>query len=79
MRIDSETYPSEETLSAVRAGMRSARGALRLMADADGATPISEVKRLEVAVLAGADLAVGSRVLRDRSVVRRVLHLRVRR
>jgi dolichyl-phosphate beta-glucosyltransferase len=57
---------------AVRAGMRSARGALRLMADADGATPIAEVERLEAAIQAGADLAVGSRALRDRSVARRV-------
>jgi len=57
---------------AVRAGMRAARGALRLMADADGATPIAEVKRLEAAILAGADLAVGSRALRDPSVRREV-------
>jgi dolichyl-phosphate beta-glucosyltransferase len=55
--------------AAVRAGMEAARGALRLMADADGATPIVEVKRLEAAVQAGADLAVGSRALRDASVV----------
>lgn len=55
--------------AAVRAGMREARGALRLMADADGATPIVEVKRLEAAVQGGADLAVGSRALRDASVV----------
>ena len=54
---------------AVRAGMRQARGALRLMADADGATPIVEVKRLEAALQAGADLAVGSRALADPSVV----------
>ena len=46
---------------AVRAGMRAARGDLRLMADADGATPIAEVKRLETVIQAGADLAVGSR------------------
>ena len=59
---------------AVRAGMRAARGALRLMADADGATPIAEVKRLEAAILAGADLAVGSRALHDPSV-RREVHL----
>lgn len=59
---------------AVRAGMRAARGALRLMADADGATPIAEVKRLETAILAGADLAVGSRALHDPSV-RREVHL----
>jgi len=57
---------------AVRAGMQIARGALRLMADADGATPIAEVKRLEAAIQAGADLAVGSRALRDPSVARRV-------
>ena len=59
---------------AVRAGMRAARGALRLMADADGATPIAEVKRLETAILAGADLVVGSRALHDPSV-RREVHL----
>jgi len=53
----------------VRTGMLQARGALRLMADADGATPIMEVKRLEAAVQGGADLAVGSRALADPSVV----------
>lgn len=57
---------------AVRAGMRIARGALRLMADADGATPIAEVERLEKAIAAGADLAVGSRSLADRSVARQM-------
>jgi len=54
---------------AVRTGMTVASGALRLMADADGATPIVEVKRLEAAMQAGADLAVGSRALPDPSVV----------
>ena len=57
---------------AVRAGMRAARGVLRLMADADGATPIGEVKRLEAAIQAGADIAVGSRALSDPSVSREV-------
>jgi dolichyl-phosphate beta-glucosyltransferase len=57
---------------AVRVGMERARGALRLMADADGATPIAEVGRLEAALRAGADLAVGSRVLDDPTVVRQV-------
>jgi dolichyl-phosphate beta-glucosyltransferase len=57
---------------AVRAGMARADGRLRLMADADGATPIGEVARLEAAVAAGADLAVGSRVLHDPSVIRQV-------
>jgi len=58
---------------AVRAGMLLARGALRLMADADGATPIGEVKRLEAAILGGADIAVGSRARPDPSVVRQTL------
>jgi len=57
---------------AVRAGMRAARGLLRLMADADGATPIGEVERLEAAIQAGADIAVGSRALRDPTVSRQV-------
>lgn len=80
-------YPAVELVSleanrgkgaAVRAGMRHATGALRLMADADGATPIGEVKRLETAVLAGADLAVASRALPDPSVVIRAhLHRRL--
>ncbi len=55
--------------AAVAAGMRRARGGLRLMTDADGATPIVELKRLEAAVQGGADLAVGSRALPDPSVV----------
>ena len=63
---------------AVCAGMTRARGSLRLMADADGATPIAEVKRLEVAIEGGADLAVGSRARPDSSVVRQTrLHRRV--
>lgn len=57
---------------AVRAGMARARGVRRLMADADGATPIAEVARLEAALEAGADIAVGSRVLDDPAVVRQV-------
>jgi dolichyl-phosphate beta-glucosyltransferase len=57
---------------AVRAGMAQATGTLRLMADADGATPIGEAARLEAAIAAGADVAVGSRVLPDPSVTRQV-------
>lgn len=47
--------------AAVRAGMLAARGALRLFADADGATPIAEEVRLVAALETGHDLAVGSR------------------
>jgi len=63
---------------AVRLGMTSARGVLRLMTDADGATPITEVSRLEAAIDGGADIAVGSRARQDASVVRQTrLHRRV--
>jgi len=55
--------------SAVRAGMLAARGAYRLFADADGATPIEELKRLEPVLVAGADVVIGSRVLVDPSVL----------
>jgi dolichyl-phosphate beta-glucosyltransferase len=46
---------------AVRTGVVNATGTLVLFADADGATPIDELARLETAVAAGADVAVGSR------------------
>jgi dolichyl-phosphate beta-glucosyltransferase len=54
--------------AAVRAGMLSATGELRLFADADGATPITELKRLEPALAAGADVVIGSRALVDQAV-----------
>jgi len=54
--------------AAVRAGMLAARGAYRLFADADGATPIEELKRLEPLLVAGADVVIGSRVLVDPGV-----------
>ena len=49
--------------AAVRRGMQAARGTIQLFADADGATPIEELDRLEAAIRAGADLAIGSRAL----------------
>jgi dolichyl-phosphate beta-glucosyltransferase len=48
---------------AVRSGMMEARGDLRLVADADGATPIQELARLEAVIKQGADIAIGSRFL----------------
>jgi dolichyl-phosphate beta-glucosyltransferase len=53
---------------AVRAGVVNAIGGLVLFADADGATPIAEIERLENALEEGADLAVGSRALRASGV-----------
>jgi dolichyl-phosphate beta-glucosyltransferase len=49
---------------AVRTGVVNAVGRTILFTDADGATPISEIERLESALEAGADLAVGSRAIR---------------
>jgi dolichyl-phosphate beta-glucosyltransferase len=54
--------------AAVRRGMLAASGHYRLFTDADGATPITELKRLEPALAAGADIVIGSRVLVDPAV-----------
>lgn len=48
---------------AVRSGVLSARGKLILFNDADGATPIEEIERLENAIHSGAQVAIGSRAL----------------
>jgi len=57
--------------AAVRMGMLAAHGRLLLFADADGATPIDQEERLAQAIQAGADLAVGSRLVAGRDVTRR--------
>lgn len=51
---------------AVRQGMLAARGRLQLFTDADGATAITELARLEQAIRNGADIAIGSRSLASR-------------
>jgi dolichyl-phosphate beta-glucosyltransferase len=51
---------------AVRLGALNSRGARVLFADADGATPISELSRLTTAVDDGADIAIGSRAMYSR-------------
>ncbi len=53
--------------AAVRRGMQAARGTVQLFADADGAAPIEELGRLEAAIDAGADLAIGSRALASKN------------
>ncbi len=63
--------------AAVRAGMLAARGGWRLFADADGATPIAELKRLEAALAAGADVAIGSRAMTAAGIVVRARPHRV--
>jgi dolichyl-phosphate beta-glucosyltransferase len=55
----------------VRTGMLAARGALRLMADADGATPIEELERLRARLSSERRaVAVGSRAVPDPDVHR---------
>lgn len=49
--------------AAVRTGILAAQGELLLFADADGATSIEEESRLADAIHAGADLAIGSRLM----------------
>jgi len=56
--------------AAVRTGMLMGRGELLLFADADGATPIVEEAKLRAAIEAGADVAVGSRLLGSSDVTR---------
>lgn len=63
---------------AVRSGVVNAQGRRVLFADADGATPLSEVERLEAAIDRGADVAIGSRALQDESVrIKARFHRRV--
>jgi dolichyl-phosphate beta-glucosyltransferase len=52
--------------AAVRLGMQAARGRWQLFTDADGATPITELVRLEQALVSGAPIAIGSRSLASR-------------
>ena len=49
--------------AAVRTGILASRGEHILFADADGATPIEEECNLREAIDAGADVAVGSRLI----------------
>ncbi len=53
---------------AVRQGMLLATGLRRLMTDADLSTPIEELPRLEQALEAGHDVAIGSRAVRGARV-----------
>jgi dolichyl-phosphate beta-glucosyltransferase len=62
--------------AAVRTGMLAAQGDLMLFADADGATPIAETTRLATAIGAGADVAIGSRLVEVAGLTRRRTWLR---
>jgi dolichyl-phosphate beta-glucosyltransferase len=64
--------------AAVAGGMLAASGDVVLFADADGATPIVEERKLRAAIAEGADVACGSRLIatwgaeRNRHVLRRL-------
>jgi dolichyl-phosphate beta-glucosyltransferase len=63
---------------AVKTGMLQASGALRLFADADGATPIIEFARLQKAINNGADVAIASRALHDKECsVKGTIHRKI--
>ena len=51
---------------AVRLGVLNSHGSRILFVDADGATPIQEVERLQAALDAGSEIAIGSRALASR-------------
>jgi dolichyl-phosphate beta-glucosyltransferase len=57
--------------AAVRTGMLAARGRLVLFADADGATPIDQLPKLAAVLEAGADVAIGSRLVAGSGETRR--------
>jgi dolichyl-phosphate beta-glucosyltransferase len=61
-RIRALACPHMGKGSAVRLGMLNARGRFVLFMDADGATPLHEIATLAIALEAGNDVAVGSRV-----------------
>ena len=57
--------------AAVRTGMLAARGEKLLFMDADLATPIEEIEKLEPPLVAGADVVIGSRGLRESDIRKR--------
>lgn len=62
---------------AVAEGVARSRGGMVLISDADFSAPIEEMPRLEAAIAAGADVAVGSRAKRGAREVDQPLHRRL--
>lgn len=62
---------------ALAEGIARSRGELVLISDADFSTPIEELPRLEEAIAAGADIAIGSRAKRGAREVDQPLHRRL--
>lgn len=59
--------PNQGKGYAVRTGMLAANGDLVLFNDADGASPIEEIEKLERSIANGADIAIGSRAKPDKT------------
>ncbi len=59
--------PNQGKGYAVRTGMLAASGELVLFNDADGASPIEEIEKLEKSIANGADVAIGSRAKPDKT------------
>lgn len=62
---------------AVAEGVARSRGGLVLISDADFSAPIQEMPKLEAAIAAGADVAIGSRAKRGAREVDQPLHRRL--
>ena len=62
---------------AVAEGVARSRGGMVLISDADFSAPIEEMPKLEAAIAAGADVAVGSRAKRGAREVDQPLHRRL--
>ena len=66
-RIKLLTYPNNKGKGyAVRFGVHNAQGKFILYSDADGASPIEEIERLEAGIKTGAHIAIGSRAMFSR-------------
>ena len=62
---------------ALAEGVAASTGALVLISDADFSAPIDELPRLEAAIAAGADVAIGSRAKRGAREVDQPVHRRL--
>ena len=69
--------PNRGKGSAVRIGMLGARGRIRVMCDADGSMPATELPKLLAPMLAGADVAIGSRYVAGASAHTQPLYRRL--
>jgi dolichyl-phosphate beta-glucosyltransferase len=79
LRVRAIACPHMGKGSAVRMGMLNARGRFVLFMDADGATPLDEIRKLMASLESGYDVAVGSRAMHrpDDVEVKTSIHRRI--